>query len=73
MQTDEAHSVPCAALQVIQTKVKNLEDWQGRQNGTLHDINEKLDRLLLWLIGALFAALVSGGLLVANLLSRAHP
>ncbi len=65
--------VPCAALQVVQEKVENLERWQANQNGHLRSIDEKIDKLIMWLLAAVAGAGISAALLVANLLSKHTP
>ncbi len=74
-------SDPCARLQVTETKIENLEEWQRTQNGTLKDINrnladvnrileDRIDALRNWVMGALLAALISIGAALINVLSN---
>jgi hypothetical protein len=47
----------------------DLEAWQTRQNGTLQRLEDKLDRLTSWIMGAMFTSLVAliGGTVAALL------
>jgi hypothetical protein len=37
----------------------DLEAWQTRQNGTLQRLEDKLDSLRNWIMGAMFTSLVA--------------
>jgi len=37
----------------VETKVENLETWQGKQNGTLQRLESKVDKLLMFIVGLL--------------------
>lgn len=50
--------------------IENLERWQEKQNGTLEEIEKKLDHLKNLLIGTLFSVLTSMLFLLLNLLIR---
>ena len=74
------HSVPCSELRVTQERVRNLEGWQTRQNGQLQDncknlhelndtLNERINGLKNWIMGALLAAVLSLLSAVVNMLS----
>ncbi len=77
MQQDVAerngHESPCAALQVVIERTEHLERWEQGQNGHLRDINEKIDRLMMWMLAAAGAAVVSLALLIVNLLANSKP
>jgi hypothetical protein len=51
----------------LEGRVDALEAWQERQNGHLQRIDEKLDKLHMWLIGVLGSTIVSLVLLIVNL------
>ena len=63
-----------AALEVAQARheerIGQIEDCMNKQNGRLERIEEKLDRLYLWLIGVLGGVVASLVLLVVNLGTR---
>jgi hypothetical protein len=48
----------------VEQRVENLEGWQKTQNGAIHDVNKKVDRLQYWIMGLLASSLVSLALLV---------
>jgi len=39
--------------------IEDLEAWQTRQNGTLQRLEDKLDSLRNWLMGAMFTSLLA--------------
>lgn len=47
----------------LQARVENLEGWQKSQNGAIHELNAKMDRLYMWIIG------LCGGVAVQLLLT----
>lgn len=40
-------------------RVENLECWQKNQNGTIKEVNKKVDKLQYWIMGVMAAALGS--------------
>lgn len=40
-------------------RLDNLEGWQKSQNGTIKEINKKVDKLQYWIMGVMAAALGS--------------
>ena len=51
--------------------IADLEAWQTRQNGTLQRLEDKLDSLRNWIMGAMFTSLVALiGWILAMLLKK---
>lgn len=48
----------CAAHSGIAEAIENLEGWQKTQNGALIRIDQKVDRLLYWLMGEMAALIL---------------
>ena len=46
-------------VSALHQRVFDLEAWQTRQNGTLQRLEDKLDSLRTWIMGALFTSLVA--------------
>jgi uncharacterized coiled-coil protein SlyX len=40
-------------------RLDNLEGWQKSQNGTIKEVNKKVDKLQYWIMGVMAAALGS--------------
>ncbi len=40
-------------------RLDNLERWQKSQNGTIKEVNKKVDKLQYWIMGVMAAALGS--------------
>jgi hypothetical protein len=57
-------------ISVQEQAVKDLESWQDRQNGTLQRLEDKLDSLRNWIMGALFTALAAAIAQVIVLLTK---
>lgn len=49
----------CESVVKVENKVENLEGWQKSQNGAIHRVEDKVDKLL-FLIIAQFAATILG-------------
>lgn len=48
--------------------VKNLNGWQKEQNGAIHRVEAKVDKLLLWMLTqALAVVLAAGGIIITLL------
>lgn len=48
-------------LPVLAQRTSDLERWQTAQNGSLQRLEQKLDRLLAWMMGSLFTAVLALG------------
>lgn len=48
----------CAEHSGIAEAIENLESWQKTQNGSLSRIDDKVDRLLYWIMGEMAALLM---------------
>lgn len=46
MPTGNIHDEPCAGLQVVRSKVENLERWQETQNGHLANLDDRVEELV---------------------------
>jgi len=46
-------------VSVVETDVENLKEWQEKQNGAIHDVNDKIDRLQYWIMGVLATSLIT--------------
>jgi hypothetical protein len=57
----------CERVIELSTRVENLEGWQKRQNGSLQKIEEKMDKIYMWLIGLMGGVITSLILLLINL------
>jgi hypothetical protein len=57
----------CERVIELSTRVENLEGWQKRQNGSLQKIEEKMDKIYMWLIGLMGGVIASLILLLINL------
>lgn len=57
----------CVDVVRVEEQTKNLINWQKSQNGRLGKIDEKLDRLNVWIMGLLGTALVAVILLAVNM------
>lgn len=53
----------------MEGRVDSLEDWQGRQNGTLGRLETKVDNIYKWLIGLMGGVITSLLLLIINILA----
>ena len=56
-------------------KIKNIEDWQEKQNGSLdrlkdniEQVGRKVDRLSLWLMGFLASVIIMLGFVIRGLI-----
>lgn len=38
-------------LSSLESDVENLERWQSKQNGAIHEVNKKVDKLQYWIMG----------------------
>ena len=56
-------------VSALHQRMYDLEAWQTRQNGTLQRLEDKLDRITNWIMGAMFTSLVAliGGTVAAVL------
>ncbi len=68
---DERHNSD-SDISALKERLTALERWQTAQNGTLQRLEAKVDTLIMWMMGATFAALVAVIGCVINLLSG-HP
>ncbi len=50
-----------------ETEIQELRNWQGKQNGSLQTMEQKLDRIYMWLIGLMGGVVASLILLVVNM------
>jgi peptidoglycan hydrolase CwlO-like protein len=50
----------------VEQKVEDLSGWQKSQNGAIHEVNKKVERLQFWIMGLLASSLVSLLLLLAK-------
>jgi len=57
----------CERVIELSTRIENLEGWQKRQNGSLQKIEEKMDKIYMWLIGLMGGVIASLILLLINL------
>lgn len=57
----------CERVIELSTRVENLEGWQKRQNGSLQKIEEKMDKIYMWLIGLMGGVIASLILLLVNM------
>ena len=57
----------CERVAELSTRVENLERWQKRQNGSLQKIEEKMDKIYMWLIGLMGGVITSLILLLVNM------
>lgn len=48
-----------ARLGKVEQKVEDLGGWQKSQNGAIHDVNKKVDKLQYWIMGVMATSLVS--------------
>lgn len=60
----------CERMAKVEAEVVNLNGWQESQNGSIHRVDEKVDKLQMWMMGMLGTSIVSLALLVVNLLSK---
>ncbi|MHB8171203.1 MAG: hypothetical protein ACYDG6_06640 [Thermincolia bacterium] len=40
----------CAEVKVAQSEIENLHGWQKSQNGAIHRVEEKVDKLQFWMM-----------------------
>lgn len=57
----------CERVIELSTRVENLEGWQKRQNDSLQKIEEKMDKIYMWLIGLMGGVIASLILLLVNM------
>lgn len=43
----------CVAVVQCETRLTNMEGWQKSQNGTIHRVESKVDKLIWMIMGAL--------------------
>lgn len=53
-------------------QINDLRAWQARQNGSLQRLEDKMDSLRNWLMGAVFSALLCVIGIVFSLLQHSH-
>ena len=53
------HVEQCAAVVKVQANIDNLVGWQKSQNGAIHEVNQKVDKLQFWIMGSAVAAVVN--------------
>lgn len=53
------HVEQCAAVVKAQANIDNLVGWQKSQNGAIHEVNQKVDKLQFWIMGSAVAAVVN--------------
>lgn len=61
------HESPCNGLARMEADVDNLKEWQRTQNGTLKDLNNKIDNNLAGLVQAQRAQLYGLGVAIVML------
>jgi hypothetical protein len=66
MELAEKVSVIDSRLGKVEQKVDDLSGWQKSQNGAIHDVNKKVDRLQFWIMGLLASSLISLVLLLVK-------
>jgi hypothetical protein len=49
-------------------RIRNLEAWQKKQNGSLQRIEGKVDKIYIWLIGLMGGVITSLFLLITQIL-----
>lgn len=65
-----ACGTPCAEVKVAQNEVENLKGWQKSQNGAIHRVEAKVDKLQFWImttaVGVVVMVLVQILMLLLN-------
>lgn len=59
-----------AAIADLHARVSNLEGWQKSQHGDIRDVNAKVDRLLMWIIGNLAATVLAAIAVIVRIAMR---
>lgn len=53
------HEELCEEVAKLGVRMDSLEKWQGKQNGSLQAIEEKMDKIYMWLIGLMGGVIAS--------------
>lgn len=57
-------------IAAVESDIKNLKDWQSRQNGTLQRLDAKVENLYRIAIGTLVAVLGTMAAMIGNLVVK---
>ncbi len=53
-------------LRAVESDVSHIKDWQTKQNGTIQRVEQKIDRLIFWMMTAALGTL--GSLIIGLIL-----
>ncbi len=60
----------CVKLGIHEERLKNLEEWQAKQNGSLQRLEQKMDGIYTWLIALMGGVATSLIMLILNLITK---
>jgi hypothetical protein len=70
VEGERAEAVPAGGFEALKERVRNLEGWQKTQNGAIHRVESKIDRLQGWILTELAAVVIAAFGVIVMLLRR---